>query len=766
MANENDELTQNNIEKENNKATGRNAADIAIASGEPHAVAAGKTAKALDKVTGGKSSEVLGKGLGRANQMSPASRVGHVPRMNHGMQENSGSNTPNQIRNKNNKGGEQDGSLPSSDEDKGSALTNLIDKKRNKNENGLPFGKKGNGRGSGGNTNPANFDDIEETEKEVSKMAKTTAKILLLNPIVQMLIFAILPVIVIVLFIIIALGMVTGMLDSYEDAIGISQVVGEENGNMKFNPSSKEQADFYERVNNVRLSYQANGKTVDALKIVAVYHTLNKNDSSIKYADMTDSAIREIADAMFSDNIYSEEVFRSNLENSIFVKYFPKATSDTRKRMVEEVFKYIKDYYNLIGKKNNSSCASGGTCTYDIKGFYIQGKGNVSKQMNIENLYVRLMQCGNAGYRNYGGTWGQPIQGEKLVPFEKYVLGAAYAEIGDVSEQAFKTQLVVARSFILARHVDMGGWHTLKQEADGKWVMQVANCTADQLYCNPDEGCSWDAGKSHLYSGTSGAGGVYKKAFDENSPYRQYAQDTLGEVLVNSQGYVIYTGFKAAESNSFMRLAKQGYDYKQILIQTYNGGTRNYGASSVEKANCGGSSGMCAATGEYAGWKQYEGEWINVQMGSSGKTIRQIGCLVTSIAIQIAKSGVQTNVSGAFNPGTFVQFLSNNGGFDSGGSLVDYTLATRAAPDFKYQGRVDVMGLSRAEKLAKIKELLSQGAYIVAEVKGNTGQHWVAIDSVEGDNVKMMDPGSKSTDMWSEYNWANTSILNYYKVQK
>ena len=175
---------------------------------------------------------------------------------------------------------------------------------------------------------------------------------------------------------------------------------------------------------------------------------------------------------------------------------------------------------------------------------------------------------------------------------------------------------------------------------------------------------------------------------------------------------------------------------------------------------------MCAATGEYAGWKQYEGEWINVQMGSSGKTIRQIGCLVTSIAIQIAKSGVQTNVSGAFNPGTFVQFLSNNGGFDSGGSLVDYTLATRAAPDFKYQGRVDVMGLSRAEKLAKIKELLSQGAYIVAEVKGNTGQHWVAIDSVEGDNVKMMDPGSKSTDMWSEYNWANTSILNYYKVQK
>ena len=40
-----------------------------------------------------------------------------------------------------------------------------------------------------------------------------------------------------------------------------------------------------------------------------------------------------------------------------------------------------------------------------------------------------------------------------------------------------------------------------------------------------------------------------------------------------------------------------------------------------------------AASGDYVTWKQYEGSWTGVQLGNSGKTIKQIGCLVTSLAI-------------------------------------------------------------------------------------------------------------------------------------
>ena len=33
------------------------------------------------------------------------------------------------------------------------------------------------------------------------------------------------------------------------------------------------------------------------------------------------------------------------------------------------------------------------------------------------------MQCGSGNGHNYGGTFGQPLEGEELVPFEKYILG-------------------------------------------------------------------------------------------------------------------------------------------------------------------------------------------------------------------------------------------------------------------------------------------------------------------------------------------------------
>ena len=53
---------------------------------------------------------------------------------------------------------------------------------------------------------------------------------------------------------------------------------------------------------------------------------------------------------------------------------------------------------------------------------------------------------------------------------------------------------------------------------------------------------------------------------------------------------------------------------------------------------------------------------------------------------------------------------------------------------------------------------------IYAEVKGNTGQHWVAIDAIAGQTIIMMDPGSSSTDMWAQYDWRNTSTFAYFKA--
>ena len=50
------------------------------------------------------------------------------------------------------------------------------------------------------------------------------------------------------------------------------------------------------------------------------------------------------------------------------------------------------------------------------------------------------------------------------------------------------------------------------------------------------------------------------------------------------------------------------------------------------------------------------------------------------------------------------------------------------------------------------------------EVMGDTGQHWVAIMNVLGDEIKMVDPSSDNIDVWSTYNWKNSSQFVYFQT--
>lgn len=171
------------------------------------------------------------------------------------------------------------------------------------------------------------------------------------------------------------------------------------------------------------------------------------------------------------------------------------------------------------------------------------------------------------------------------------------------------------------------------------------------------------------------------------------------------------------------------------------------------------------SSGEYTTWKQYSGSWTGVELGNSGKTISQIGCAATSVSILIAKSGVQTTVN-PLNPGTFVTKLNQSGGFGSGAcqGCINWASASAVAPSFKYVGRTSVAGNSKEQKLSSLKTLLDQGYYVVAEVKGDTGEHWVAIDAIQQNNIIMIDPGSNNTNMWQTYPWNNTSTYIYYRV--
>lgn len=172
--------------------------------------------------------------------------------------------------------------------------------------------------------------------------------------------------------------------------------------------------------------------------------------------------------------------------------------------------------------------------------------------------------------------------------------------------------------------------------------------------------------------------------------------------------------------------------------------------------------------GEIIDWKQGNKEWADIKIGTTHKTIGGIGCLTTSVAILIKKSGVSTKDIYPFNPGTFVIALNNNYGFDKHGNL-SYKAISKAVPNFHYVGTVELRGMTKSQKLYQIQKYAENGYYLAIEVKGATknSQHWVALDSVNDNTILMQDPSvGNETNMWNKYDWSKTSQFIYFKANK
>lgn len=169
--------------------------------------------------------------------------------------------------------------------------------------------------------------------------------------------------------------------------------------------------------------------------------------------------------------------------------------------------------------------------------------------------------------------------------------------------------------------------------------------------------------------------------------------------------------------------------------------------------------------GEYTSWRQKGATWSTIRIGNTSATIGNIGCLVTSVAILIQKSGTAPDTISPFNPGTFVEALNNNGGFDEHGNL-QYSPINKIVPNFKYIGNIGLRNKTKTEKLELITKYFNDGYYLTVEVKGATegSQHWVAVIGIDGGEIVMVDPATNHTDMWNAYEWSKTSQFNYFKA--
>lgn len=394
---------------------------------------------------------------------------------------------------------------------------------------------------------------------------------------------------------------------------------------------------------------------------------------------------------------------------------------------------YMTTHFNSF---TNKFSGSSGACKY------------VVGESSYSNFKVRL-------YKN--DSFELVYSDDRLIDFDKYILGVAYQEAGggtdSISEQVFKAQAIAARSYALTRGKKMAGVKALQiTEENGYSVINIRQTVSDQAYCDPDEGYLPSGQLSNCSSG--------HLRLPNDSPLRKWAKEVEGVVLVDSNGEVVHTPYNIDDQTVWRALAQNGMTSDEIILKHYNAAEKGY----TLNATCVKTSSVEGAEG----WKQCDPRWGNMYVGS--KTICSIGCALTSISIQLARSGVQLNVSGEFNPGTFMQTHKSNGGFSD--NIITWNVS-RIAPNFKLIASHEALFGTKENKINTLKKYAANGEYIVLGVRHGVGQdigHYVAYNDSSSDEIFIFDPAGNTTGkLFHDYPAMANAITSFqvvrYKVE-
>ncbi len=225
---------------------------------------------------------------------------------------------------------------------------------------------------------------------------------------------------------------------------------------------------------------------------------------------------------------------------------------------------------------------------------------------------------------------------------------------------------------------------------------------------------------------TTSYSGDYKKGY----LYSRFATTLLAEHINNNE-----------------RLDRnENYIIRQIFKKAIDFEWANGGKTSSQSD----SSTVATESGPWSSWRQGDPKWKGISLGGTS-SIGRAGCLATSVAIQIKRSGTATPKIPDFNPGTFVKYLNSHGGFSSGNFKWNSPSQTGAAPNFKLQSTKATISGTGATLANNVKKKLNEGCYMVMRVKYGEAQHWVAVIGAENGKIQMADPASDSKDVCSKY---------------
>lgn len=368
------------------------------------------------------------------------------------------------------------------------------------------------------------------------------------------------------------------VVDEYEN-------IQEENKNSTFNYSSYSFGDpkleqFYKRVLTTKDDYNKNGKEINAMYIVATYHVINRYNDDINYDDITEQAIKDLAEGMLGNSTtYSKETYTQFLKE----QFLPKIFSDSNKinEVIDEIFEYIdeymKDAYGDDDDKKKCTTTTGSSCRYVFNGVHGLNTGKI----DLSNIQVRLMSSSDCP-----GGRDNVVLDESLLPFEEYILGVGYGELGpNYNYEVAKVHLIAARSFALSRPYYNRGVHGVKliQESN-KNIIQLRSCVADQVFCNTKTGCSSDYDlksckcQPMIYSGATSHQYTYQEPLSNypNSNLEKAWKETMGMVAIDKDGKVVLMPYEINKYREdphdprvWVKWAQQGMDYKHIILSAY-----------------------------------------------------------------------------------------------------------------------------------------------------------------------------------------------------
>ncbi len=214
-------------------------------------------------------------------------------------------------------------------------------------------------------------------------------------------------------------------------------------------------------------------------------------------------------------------------------------------------------------------------CTYELSGLSSSGT------IEITDAKVELINCDGSEANGYEVL--------DTIDFEKYILGVTLAEAGPGHEydDTYKAQLIAVRNFTLTRHLGMcpsdpdNCFYGYNAETN---TFRMRACTNDQVYWDYTQDIYTELrdGKPSLYGKEAEENGtLWKSALSEEeiARYEAIAQEVMGEVLLDENGDVLKLGYKAPETQRFISMPAEGYNYIEILNEVY-------GSDTISSAKC------------------------------------------------------------------------------------------------------------------------------------------------------------------------------------